>query len=138
MEYALKPNKHDIFVGSFMLVLIISIVISLVSYKNSDDHYVFIKYDGEIVHTMDLHNDEHYILETGDEKYPDLLGDFEVTVKDGKASITKNTCPQSFCKHLGSIDSRGQSLICAPNKVVVEIGANSVGDCDWGVCIDED
>ena len=138
MEYALKPNKHDIFVGSFMLVLIISIVISLVSYKNSDDHYVFVKYDGEIVHTMDLHNDEHYILEIGDEKYPDLLGDFEVTVKDGKASITKNTCPQSFCKHLGSIDSRGQSLICAPNKIVVEIGANSVGDCDWGVCIDED
>ena len=56
MEYSLKPNKHDIIVGSFMLVLIFSIIITLVSFKNSDDHYVYIKYDGDIVHKMDLHN----------------------------------------------------------------------------------
>ena len=137
MEYSLKPNKHDIIVGYFMLVLIISIIISLVSFKNSDDHYVYIKYDGDIVHKMDLHNDEIFMLNKGDEKYPDLQGDFEVTVKDKKAFISKNTCPQSFCKHLGSIDSKGQSLICAPNKIVVEIGDNKQLDCDWGVCIDE-
>ena len=58
MEYSLKPNKHDIIAGSFVLVLIISIIISLVSFKNSDDHYVYIKYDGDIVYKMDLHKDE--------------------------------------------------------------------------------
>ena len=58
-------------------------------------------------------------------------------IKDKKAFISKNTCPQSFCKHLGSIDSKGQSLICAPNKIVVEVGENKNIECDWGVCIDE-
>ena len=132
MKMTLKPNKHDIFVGSFIVVLIITLIISLVSLRNSDDHYVYIKYDGQVVHQMDLYKDEVFVL--NDEDYSDLNGDFEITVKDGKVSITKNVCPHDFCKHVGSISHKGQSLICAPNKVVVEIGEELKSDCDWGVC----
>lgn len=134
MKLSLKPNKHDIFVGSFLLVLVVSLVISLISLRSSDDHYVYVKYDGQIVHQMDLHKDEVFTLHQDDEKYKDLHGDFEITVKDGKVSITKNVCPENFCKHLGAIDSKGYSLICAPNKVVVEIGEKVELDCDWGAC----
>ena len=103
--------------------------------KNSDDHYVYVKYDGQVVHQMDLHIDEVFVMHVEDEKYSDLHGDFEVTVKDGKVGITQNTCPQDFCAHLGWIDSKGYSLICAPNKIVIEIGEEIKSDCDWGVCI---
>ena len=132
MKLALKPNKHDIFIGSFIIVLIISLVISLVSLKSSDDHYVYIKYDGQVVHQMDLYKDEVYVLEK--EEYKDLLGDFEVTVKNGKVFISENTCPQDFCNHVGEISFKGQSLICAPNRIVVEIGEELESECDWGVC----
>ena len=43
----------------------------------------------------------------------------------------------NYNKHVGEISFKGQSLICAPNKIVVEIGDNKQLDCDWGVCIDE-
>lgn len=132
MKLALKPNKHDIFIGSFIVVLIVSLVISLVSLKNSDDHYIYVKYDGQVVHQMDLYKDEVFVLEQ--DEYSELLGDFEVTVKNGKVSITKNTCPHDFCKHVGEISYKGQSLVCAPNKIVVEIGEELESECDWGVC----
>ncbi|MBE6143893.1 MAG: hypothetical protein E7177_07935 [Erysipelotrichaceae bacterium] len=132
MKMTLKPNKHDIFIGSFIIVLIVSLIISVLSLKNSDDHYVYIKYDGQVVHQMDLYKDEVYVLEK--EEYKDLLGDFEVTVKNGKVFISENTCPQDFCKHVGEISFKGQSLICAPNRIVVEIGEKLESECDWGVC----
>ena len=132
MKLALKPNKHDIFIGSFIVVLIVSLVISLVSLKNSDDHYIYVKYDGQVVHHMDLYKDEVFVLKQ--EEYSELLGDFEVTVKNGKVFISENTCPQDFCKHLGAISFKGQALVCAPNSVVVDIGKKDNSNCDWGVC----
>ena len=132
MKISLKPNKHDIFIGSFLLVLVISLVISLATLRISKDTSVYVKYDGQIVHTMDLNKDEVFTLSKDD--YKDLHGDFEITVKDGKVSITKNTCPQDFCKHLGAISFKGQALVCAPNSVVVEIGKKDNSNCDWGVC----
>ena len=132
MKISLKPNKHDIFVGAFLFILIASLIISLVSLKSSDDHYVYVKYDGEIIHQMDLHVNEVYLIEKDDEKFKNLHGDFEVTVKNGKVAITKNVCPEDFCKHLGWIDSKGYSLICAPNRMVVEIGKKVEINNDWG------
>ena len=135
MKLSLKPNKHDIFVGSFLLVFLVVLIISLTTMKNSNDTQVYVKYDGQIVHTMDLNQDEVFIMHQ--DEYKNLQGEFEVTVKGGKVSITKNTCPQDFCKHLGEIDSKGYSLICSPNRVVVEIGEKIQSDCDWGVCDNE-
>lgn len=132
MKIDLKPNKSDIFVGSFLLILVISLIISLVSLKHNDDHYVYVKYDRVIIHQMDLHKDEIFVMRKTD--YENLYGDVEITVKNGKVAITKNVCPEEFCKHMGWIDTKGYSLICAPNRLVIEIGQKIDLDCDWGVC----
>lgn len=136
MKIVLKPNKHDIFIGSFLLAFLIALIISLLTLKSSSDHYVYIKYDGQVVHTMDLNVDEVYVLNKS--QYSDLQENFEITVKDGEVFISKNKCPEEFCKHLGAISTKGQALVCAPNKVVIEIGEKIESDCDWGVCADED
>ena len=132
MKIDLKPNKSDIFVGSFLLILVISLIISLVSLKHNDDHYVYVKYDRVIIHQMDLHKDEIFVMRKTD--YENLYGDVEITVKNGKVAITKNVCPEEFCKHMGWIDTKGYSLICAPNRLVIEIGQKVDLDCDWGIC----
>lgn len=137
MNLLLKPNKHDIFIGSFLLLLVFSLIISLVSLNNSgngEDHYVYIKFRNELVYQMDLEHDEVFTLYKDDEKYHDLLGDFEITVKNGKVGITKNICPEEYCKHIGWISSKGYSIICAPNNIVIEIGNKINTDCDWGAC----
>jgi hypothetical protein len=42
-------------------------------------------------------------------------------IQDGEAWIEEATCPDGLCKNMGKISQVGQSIICLPNKVVVEI-----------------
>ena len=79
MEIKLKPNKHDFIIGSVLLLIIVSLIISLTSLKDSSDHYVYIKYDKQLVHQMDLYEDEVFVLYQSD--YENLYGDIEITVK---------------------------------------------------------
>jgi hypothetical protein len=49
------------------------------------------------------------------------VGEMQIEVKGKKVRVLKTDCPNKICKHAGWISSPGQSLICLPNKVVVEI-----------------
>ena len=57
-----------------------------------------------------------------------------LVIKDGKAHLEDSSCPDHLCEHMGEIDKVGQSIICLPNRVVVEIrnksGSNSTQEYD--------
>ncbi len=42
-------------------------------------------------------------------------------IKDGQADITKAYCPDKICVDQRPVSRQGESLVCLPNKVVVEI-----------------
>ncbi len=42
-------------------------------------------------------------------------------IKDGRADITEASCPDKICVDHRPVSRRGESLVCLPNKVVVEI-----------------
>ena len=42
-------------------------------------------------------------------------------IQDGKASVTEASCPDLLCVHQGKVSRQGESIICLPNEVVVEI-----------------
>lgn len=48
-------------------------------------------------------------------------------IKDGKAKMISATCPDHLCLEQKAVDASGGSVICLPNKVVIE-GENSEGD----------
>lgn len=48
-------------------------------------------------------------------------------IKDGKAKMISATCPDHLCLEQKPVDSSGGSVICLPNKVVIE-GENSEGE----------
>lgn len=43
-----------------------------------------------------------------------------VWIHDGRAKMKEADCPDQLCVHQKSIDSRGGTIICLPNRVVVE------------------
>ena len=45
----------------------------------------------------------------------------KVTIKDGVVSMTFSDCKGQDCVHQGSIAKSGETIICLPNKIVVEI-----------------
>ena len=44
-----------------------------------------------------------------------------ITVSDGEVRMTHADCPDQICVKTGSISRSGQSIVCAPNRVVVTV-----------------
>ena len=50
-------------------------------------------------------------------------------VKDGKVSVTEADCPDKVCVNTGEISKSGDTIVCLPHKLVVEIeGSTSETD----------
>ena len=67
----------------------------------------------------------------------DINGTNRLTIKDGYAYMEEADCPDGLCMKMGKISRNGQSVICLPNKVVVEIVDESRNKVDDGVDIYE-
>jgi hypothetical protein len=62
--------------------------------------------------------------------YPlDVEGEFDINgsntlmIKDGYAYMLEADCPDGLCMKMGKINRNGQSIICLPNKIVIEISS---------------
>ena len=49
------------------------------------------------------------------------LGTNEVHIENEGVYMAKAKCPDKLCVHQGRISKAGQSIICLPNKIIVEI-----------------
>ena len=50
-----------------------------------------------------------------------VLPHMVLLVKKGKIEVLHSNCPQGICKHQGWISRPGQSIVCVPNHVLIEI-----------------
>lgn len=85
--------------------------------------YVEVMKDGKAIAQFSLDEDIQYTI-GDDEDYNILI------IKDGKAAITDASCPEKSCTHQRTIDSSGGSIICVPNKVVIEVVSDIEADSD--------
>ena len=46
-------------------------------------------------------------------------------IKNGTVSMTEADCPDQLCVHQREITSAGGTIVCLPNRVVLEISGNS-------------
>jgi len=67
---------------------------------------------------------------TEDGQYPLAAGDKTnlLVIKDGKASVAEASCPDGICVHHAPISKARETIICLPNRLVIEI----LGDSDDG------
>jgi hypothetical protein len=49
------------------------------------------------------------------------LEEMQMQVKGGKIRVAVSDCPKQICVNMGWIVNPGQIIVCAPNKVLVEI-----------------
>ena len=116
----LKFCKADIL--AIAMVAALAILVSIIfwtSVGSEEGNMVMIYQEGKLVQELSLDHDTEFVIE----------GDYEnvVTVKDGKAAITKSDCPGTDCVHSGWIHEAGRSIVCLPNRVELRIeGASEV------------
>ena len=86
---------------------------------------VEVRVSGEVVSRFPLNEEREYEI-TGKDGGRNLL-----VIRDGEAWIEEADCPDKLCVNMGKIHLQGQSVVCLPNEVVVEIpGDNNNGDLE--------
>lgn len=84
-----------------------------------------IRVAGEITTTISIEKEGRYSIEGVNG------GHNELVVQAGEAWIEEASCPDGLCVHMGKISQKGQSIVCLPNQVVVEmIGSDAENDVD--------
>ncbi|MBR1376817.1 MAG: NusG domain II-containing protein [Bacilli bacterium] len=108
-------NKYDIILT--LIILIIGITIfCLFKIGNNNPKEAIVYYDGDIVLKIDLSDHElrTYTIEG-------FNGDVVIETIDGKIRVVEEESPKHLCSIQGYISTSYESIICLPNKVVVEI-----------------
>lgn len=54
----------------------------------------------------------------------------EVEIKDGYADVIDANCPDKLCVNQKSIHLQGETIVCLPNKLVVEIEGTEKSNID--------
>ncbi|MFV0424282.1 MAG: NusG domain II-containing protein [Bacilli bacterium] len=104
-------KKSDVMLVVILVILNTVFLFRVIDFSKSTTANVY--YDNQLIMELDLKEDGVYKLDG-------VNGEVEITVKDGKVAITKETSPLNICSKQGYVDVGNVPLICLPNKVVVE------------------
>lgn len=112
-----KKKKNDrILILVILLLALISLgAVKLYQKQSTHDEQAVVTVDGEEYGRYPLDEEVEVTIPAGEEDYNVLV------IKDGYADIIEATCPDKICVDHAKINGNGQTLVCLPNKVVVEI-----------------
>lgn len=115
----IRLKKNDIIVMAAILLLSgVFYALGILSPKDAGAQ-VLIRIDGELYKSLPLDKDGSYPIkqETGDYNL--------VVIKDGKAFIQEASCPDKLCIRQGKISFENETVVCLPNKLVLEIDGST-------------
>ena len=110
-----------------MILIVAVLAISLISFAaikmtQKDGKEVIVTVEGKEVYKTSIKKDQIYQI-------PEKNGTNVMQIKDGKVTMIEATCPDHYCMKQKAVDEHGGSIICLPNKVVIE-GENTAEDSD--------
>lgn len=123
-----KKLMADIILVAVILVVGLSALLIYQFTKEEvdiDDASVVIYVDGKQVASYPLNKDGTYVLNGGSNT---------IVIKNGVVRMLEATCPDKNsgdgCVKQGKISKRGETIVCLPNKLIVEIVGESVEESD--------
>ena len=102
-------KKETIFIESILVIAGILWLGFRISGQSSHNT-IRITVDGKEFGTYSLSKDQ--VIHIGDTNVCEI--------KDGKVTMIEATCPDHYCMKQKAVDEHGGSIICLPNKVVIE------------------
>lgn len=108
--------RNDIILA-VVIVLIAAAGLLLFVLTKEEGSTVAVKIDGVITATYPLSENKEVSIKTGEnDENINIL-----TIKDGKASISEADCPDKICVESREVSFVGETIVCLPHKLVIEI-----------------
>lgn len=121
-----KNTKNDLLLigGGLVLALVCYLVMTFFQGQATHNAKAVVTIDGEQYGSFSLATDRVEKIELPDGGYNVL------EIKEGKADITEASCPDGICVNHRAVSKQSQSIVCLPNKVVVEIESGEEAELD--------
>ena len=118
------------FRNDFILVAVIVIIavagLLFIKFTKVQGNRVVVKIDGVQTESYSLSDDIQFDINTGKNNENHNT----VVIKAGKVQVVDANCPDGICKDYRPISYVGQTIICLPHRVVLEITGD---DSDTGL-----
>jgi len=102
-------KRGDIIITA-TVVLAAAILGLVITFTASAGRKVVIKQNNEVLYELQLAKDEKIELEGN-----------TVEIKNGEVDVINASCKNQICVRHKKINKKGESIVCLPNKVIVEI-----------------
>ncbi len=116
-----KTKKYD-FILIVALLLVGAAIAALVYFTKASGDKVEVWVNSVLVGTYSLQVPGTYVVEGYDG------GTNTLVIENGYAYLSDADCPDLTCVNMGKISRDGQSIICLPHKVVIEVVTNGEDD----------
>ena len=105
--------KNDIFLIAGLLAVVLVATLAFLLFR-TEGNTVTVTVNGQIFGEYSLRVNQTVEIRCGD-AYNLLV------IEDGRAYVKQASCPDGICSSHRPIQHDGESIVCLPNKVVVEI-----------------
>mgnify|MGYP004721699379 CR=1 FL=1 len=105
-------KKDIILIAAVLVIALISFAAIKMTQKDGKEVVVTVK--GEEVYKTSISKDQIY-------KIPVKNGTNTMQIKDGKVTMKEADCRDQICADHKAIEKSGETIVCLPHKVVIEI-----------------
>ena len=121
-----KVFDFIIIISLFVLSFVPHFIFGKSLSKTYNSTYAVIKISGENYKNINLYpysDNSTFIIETPH-------GNNTVTIKDGSVQITEADCNDDLCIKQGEISKVGESIVCLPHELIIEIKGDKDSSSD--------
>ena len=106
-------KKGDVILSVVCIILAVAVFVCFTLLKSDGDRVV-VSVDGKTF-------GEYSLSETCEITVKSERGENTVVIKNNKVTVTAADCPDKYCvSHVG-IDETGETIVCLPHRLTVEI-----------------
>lgn len=116
--------KRNDFILIGAVIMICLAVFFMIHVTKKEGSRLVVTVDGKPVGTFRLDRDTSYTVKGSDGSYNTFV------IKDGYASMVKASCPDKLCVKEKKIHYNHETIVCLPNKVVLEVAGGEEDNVD--------
>lgn len=94
-----------------LLLLFLSPYLLLQDKKGTGQKELIVYRDSKVISTTGLNDKDELISIDG----------LNLEIKGGRVRVLHSDCPKGLCRHFGWISGPGQTIVCVPKRILVEI-----------------
>lgn len=113
-------RKNDILLAGVVLFIALLGFLFYTSLGRQAAATITVTVDGEIYGTYSLERDQEISIGKTN----------RLMIEDGKADMIEADCPDQICVKHKTISKNKESIVCLPNKVIVEVVGGEEADLD--------